>query len=91
MGKRITVQKRGKGSSVYKSPSHRHRGEVKHRGIDEKERTGVVMGRVVDIMTDPGRSAPVVRAEFEGGEKGFFWGQRAYSLAMRFHMGQTQK
>ncbi len=69
MGKRITVQKRGKGGSVYKAPSHRYRGEVKYRDIDEKERTEVVKGRIIDIIPDPGRSAPVVKTEFEDGEK----------------------
>jgi len=69
MGKRITVQKRGRGTSVYKAPSHRYRGEVKYRNIDEKERTGVVRGRAIDIIPDPGRSAPVVKVEFEDGEK----------------------
>lgn len=69
MGKRIIVQRRGRGTSVFKAPSHRSRGEVKYRNVDEKERTGVVKGKVVDIIPDPGRSAPVARARFEDGEK----------------------
>ncbi len=69
MGKRIIVQRRGRGTSVYKAPSHRYRGEVKYRNIDEKESTGVVRGNIIDIIQDPGRSAPVVKAEFEDGEK----------------------
>lgn len=91
MGKRITVQKRGKGSSVYKSPSHKHRGEVKYRSIDEKERTGVVTGKVVDIMTDPGRSAPVVRAEFEGGEKRLLLGTEGVQLGDEVAYGSNAK
>lgn len=69
MGKRITSQRRGKGTSVYKAPSHKYRGEVKHRKIDEKERTGVVIGRIIDITPDPARTAPIAKVKFEGGEK----------------------
>ncbi|MBU2559992.1 50S ribosomal protein L2 [archaeon] len=91
MGKRLTVQKRGKGSSVYKSPSHRHRGEVKHRGIDEKERAGVVTGKVVDIMMDPGRTAPVVRVRFEGGEKRLLLGTEGVQLGDEISYGASSK
>lgn len=69
MGKRLIVQRRGRGTSVFRAPSHKYRGEVKYRKIDEKERTDVVNGRVIEIMTDPGRSAPVVKVKFEDGEK----------------------
>jgi large subunit ribosomal protein L2 len=70
MGKRIIVQRRGKGTSVYKAPSHRYKGEVTHRRYDEKEKKGVVKGRITDILHDPGRSTPLVQVEFEDGEKG---------------------
>ena len=52
MGKRIISQSRGHGSSTYRSPSHRHKGKLK---LPEKEGKGVVM----DIIHDPGHSAPV--------------------------------
>ncbi len=71
MGKRITSQKRGRGTSVYKSPSHKHRGQIKHRKTDEKEMSDVVRGKVIDILPDPGRSAPVARVAFEDGKKMF--------------------
>ncbi len=57
MGKRITAQKRGKGSSRYRANTHRGRGDIEHpRG--EKE------GTVIDIEHDPARTAPVAEVRF---------------------------
>lgn len=69
MGKRIIAQRRGRGTSVYKAPSHRYKGEVKHRKYDEKEEKGEVKGKIVDIMHDPARSAPVAKVRFDDGEE----------------------
>jgi large subunit ribosomal protein L2 len=60
MGKRIIPRRRGKGSSTYRSPSHRHLGHVMYpKGV-----TG--NGRVIDLVQAPGRSAPVAEVEFAG-------------------------
>jgi large subunit ribosomal protein L2 len=91
MGKRITVQKRGRGTSVYKAPSHKSRGEIKHRNIDEQERTGKVSGKVIDIMTDPGRSAPVVKAEFEDGKKRLLLATEGVHLGEEVSFGVAAK
>lgn len=59
MGKRLISQRRGKGS-IYKSPKHRHRGEVKHLKI--KKGKGVIK----EIIHDPGRTAPLAKVRYEG-------------------------
>jgi len=65
MGKKIRLQRRGKGSPTYRAPSHRYRGEVKH----VKQGKGDLTGKVIDILHDPGRSAPVARVRFSSGEE----------------------
>ena len=55
MGKRIIPQRRGKGGSHYRSPSHQHRGGVHHPTNDK------AIGTVVDIVHDPARVAPVIK------------------------------
>ncbi len=60
MGKRIIVQSRGHGSPTYRSPSHRHKGEIKYPSIKEGK------GKVVDIIHDPGHYAPVAVVDFSG-------------------------
>ncbi len=58
MPKRLKQQRRGKGSSVYRAPSHRFIGKVKYTI------TGKAVGKVVDIIHDPARDAPVAVVKF---------------------------
>lgn len=53
MGKRIIPRARGKGGPRYRAPSHRYLGRVEYVPV-----TGI-SGRVVDIVHDPARNAPV--------------------------------
>lgn len=64
MGKRIRAQRRGKGSPTYRAKSWRRLGEVK---LPPSEETGEAI--VVDILKDPGRSAPVARVRYGDGQE----------------------
>ncbi|UHH24673.1 50S ribosomal protein L2 [Halobacterium noricense] len=66
MGRRIQGQRRGRGSSTFRAPSHRYKAELSHRKTEE---TDVLAGEVVDIEHDPARSAPVANVEFEDGDQ----------------------
>lgn len=61
MGTPLKVQRRGKGSSTYRAPSHRYKGQVRHRKFDDAEKNGDIRGKIIDIIHDPGRSAPIAR------------------------------
>jgi large subunit ribosomal protein L2 len=63
MGKRIIPRARGKGGPRYRAPGHRYLGRVEYVPV-----TGV-SGRVVDIVHDPARSAPVAVIKFEDGKE----------------------
>ncbi len=65
MGKRIRVQRRGRGSPTYRAKSFRRLGEVKLPPTSEE----TTMAVVVDILHDPGRSAPVARVRYPNGEE----------------------
>jgi len=69
MGKRLIVQRRGKGGSVYRSPSHRHRGGAGYRKLGEAERELSLTATVVSLLHDPARSAPVAKLRYEDGEE----------------------
>lgn len=62
MGKRIIVQRRGRGSPTFRSPSHRHAGAVSLPSLREGS------GLVTKILHAPGRSAPLARVRFAEGE-----------------------
>ncbi len=69
MGKRLIIQRRGRGTPTYRSSSHRFRGKVTYRSYDKLEKEGIIKGTVIDIIHDPGRSAPVAKVDFENGEQ----------------------
>ncbi|WP_339103293.1 50S ribosomal protein L2 [Haloterrigena salinisoli] len=66
MGRRIQGQRRGRGTSTFRAPSHRYKAKLDHKKSEDDD---VVRGTVVDIEHDPARSAPVAAIEFEDGEQ----------------------
>ncbi len=66
MGRRIQGQRRGRGTSTFRAPSHRYKSDLSHK---KDESSDTVSGTVVDIEHDPARSAPVVAVEFEDGDQ----------------------
>lgn len=63
MGKIIRAQRIGKGSPTYRAKSWRRVGEIKLPPLREGEAV------VVDIIHDPGRSAPVARVRYRDGQE----------------------
>ncbi len=69
MGKRLQSQNRGKGTPRYTSPTHKRNGAVKYRKFDSSERTDKIVGTIVDILHDPGRSSPIAKVRYDNGEE----------------------
>ncbi len=63
MGKRIIPRARGKGGPRYRAPSHRYFGRVEYFPPSK------ITGKVVDIVHDPGRSAPLAIIKTQEGKK----------------------
>jgi len=61
MGKRIIQQRRGRGTSTYRSKKRNYRHELSYRNAG---------GRVADIVHDPGRTLPVALVEYNDGSSG---------------------
>merc|ERR1739841_122093 len=68
MGRVIRGQRKGRGS-IFKSHTRTRKGAAKLRVLDYGERIGFVKGVVKDIIHDPGRGAPLVRAHFHNARK----------------------
>jgi len=60
MGKRLRTQRRGRGGSHYRSPSHRHVDDVRLPHMD----TGV--GTIRDLIQAPGRTSPLAVIDLKG-------------------------
>ena len=69
MGKRILAQRKGRGGSVFKSPSWRRVGKVRYLPPTETDYTSSIIGKIKLFMHDPGRGCPVALIEFENGIK----------------------
>jgi len=65
MGKRILVQRFGRGTPTFRAPTHLRIAPVKYPAIPIET---LVRGIVVDILHDPGRSAPIALIRLENGE-----------------------
>ncbi len=68
MGKRIRVQRRGRGSSTFRASTHKRVAPVQYPPMSQKEREGVVHGQVVKIIHEPGRGSPLASVKLETGE-----------------------
>lgn len=68
MGKRLLVQRAGRGTSVFKSPSHIRIGPAKYPQLDS---TASFKGRVVELIHDPGRWVPLAKVVLENGVEFF--------------------
>jgi large subunit ribosomal protein L2 len=85
MGKRIRVQRRGRGGSTYRASTHKRVAPAKYPpAITPKESFDAsVTGVIEDLVHEPGRGAPLAFVHFENGEtcytitpEGVYKGQR---------------
>lgn len=67
MGKRIRVQRRGRGTSVFRASTHKRVAPVKYPPM-YVTRHGVINGEVKNIVHDPGRGSPMVAVKLETGK-----------------------
>jgi len=82
MGKRIIVRRRGRGTPSYRSPSHRHLSEA----ILPKLRSG--RGVVIDLLHDPGRSAPMAKLMWNDGKVRYMVAPEGMQVGQEVLMGE---
>lgn len=68
MGKRITSQKRGRGTRRYISLKHRYKGEARHKTNIPK--TEAAFGTVIRLEHSPAHSAPLALIRYDDGDEG---------------------
>jgi large subunit ribosomal protein L2 len=68
LGKRIRVQRRGRGTSVFRASSHKRVAPVRYPSMHPAEQEGVIQGEVKDIIHDPGRGSPMISVKLENGD-----------------------
>lgn len=68
MGKRIRVQRRGRGTPTFRASTHKRVAPVQYPPISKEEREGVIQGQITKIHHDPGRGSPLASIKLETGE-----------------------
>jgi large subunit ribosomal protein L2 len=68
MGKRLKQQRRGGGSPAYRSPSSRYKVDLVYRSYDDIEKTGMLRGKVLQFVNDPGRDALLMKVQYDNDE-----------------------
>lgn len=63
MGKNLIQQRRGRGTSTFRSPGFKYRGPAKHRQLSQE-----VRGKIIDLIDCPGHSAPLAKIVYEDGQ-----------------------
>jgi large subunit ribosomal protein L2 len=91
MGKRIITQRRGRGTSTYRSPSHRFFAKISHRAYDEIEKTGIVEGMVKDLINCPGHTAPLAAIEYTNGDKILMFASKGIHTGQKIDSGAKAK
>lgn len=69
MGKKILVQRRGRGSPVFRALSHRRRGKARYLPIKDEELTDKIEFTVVDFIHEMGRGLPLMLVRYDDGEE----------------------
>ncbi len=64
MGKRLTVQRRGKGSPAFTSPSHKYVGKASHVSMKTAGK-----GKITNLIHCPGHTAPLMTVKWDNGEE----------------------
>ncbi|MEM1566974.1 MAG: 50S ribosomal protein L2 [Thermofilaceae archaeon] len=88
MGKRLLVQRRGRGSSVFRNPGWKHEGPAEYRVYDpESISNTVITGVVTELLHDPGRGCPLARVKFEDGVEMLMVAPEGLSVGQKIYYG----
>lgn len=65
MGKRIRVQRRGRGSQTFRASTHKRVAPARYPNLTKDLREGVIRAQVAKLLHDPGRGSPLALIELE--------------------------
>lgn len=89
MGKKITTQRRGKGSPVFRSASHKRIEPIKYRKISQEEFSSNFGAEIIDLTHEPGRGAPIAKVKFVDGLQKYILPAEGISIGSMIHYGVT--
>jgi large subunit ribosomal protein L2 len=91
MGKRIRVQRRGRGSSTFRAATHKRVAPACYPPLPRNINETVVRGVVEELFHDPGRGSPLALIRFENGEECYIVAPEGMFTGQRVEMGGKAK
>jgi len=88
MGKRILVQRRGRGSPVFRSLAHRRKGKARYLPLTEDERTGVIEYTIIDFVHERGRGLPLMLIKYDNGDESFLPAPEGVYVGQKLQQGE---
>jgi len=89
MGKRIKVQRRGRGSPTFRASKKRKRGAVKHPTL-VTHTDKPLEGEIIDFEHERGRSAPLARIKYENGQKSYMIAPEGMAVGESIAIGSPE-
>ncbi len=71
MGKKILVQRRGRGTSRFRASTHKRVSKVRYPKLQEKILNDKITARVIDLIHEPGRGTPLAKLLYDDGMVGY--------------------
>ncbi|UCG45158.1 MAG: 50S ribosomal protein L2 [Candidatus Bathyarchaeota archaeon] len=68
MGKRIRVQRRGRGSPTFVASTHKRIAPVRYPHLPKAAQEDILEGKIVGILHEPGRGSPIASVRLETSE-----------------------
>jgi len=87
MGKRLVQQARGKGGPAYGAASHRFVADGKYMSLEEFKKGGIM--QIVDIVSDPVRTSPLMELMTEGFAKTYMIAPNGVSIGDIIEFGES--
>lgn len=85
MGKNLIQQKRGKGSSRYRAPSFRYKGDARFARYESGKE---ISANITDILHSSGHSAPLMELKYSNGEVGLLQAPEGIKVGDKIEMGK---
>jgi large subunit ribosomal protein L2 len=88
MGKRIKVQRRGRGSPTFRGPKKLRKGAIKHpsRVVSQDQ---PLKGKILDFQHERGRSAPLAKIHYTNGVKAYMIAPEGLAVGGEIVIGQS--
>ena len=87
MGKRIRVQRRGRGASTFRASTHKRIAPVQYPSLSKKELETVFNGQIQNLFHEPGRGAPLALVKLETGESYYTVAPEGAHVGQQIQMG----